>query len=146
MIQLFTNFYLQRKFSIFLRNNRDCKVVDPYNRLPQDWPHGGIQRLGWLVNWSRFVTRRLKRGRVHNLDSLKKEFLSKNPAKKSQTHKKLNFGKHTMLRFYKKHNLACKSFLFNKEIQVEFFFESVFGKSKCDYRCLHFWHNCCFLK
>ncbi len=34
--QLFTNFYLQRKFSIFLRNNRDCKVVDPYNRLPQD--------------------------------------------------------------------------------------------------------------
>ena len=27
----FTNFYLQRKFSIFLRNDRDCKVVDPYN-------------------------------------------------------------------------------------------------------------------
>jgi hypothetical protein len=22
--------FLQRKFSIFLRNNRDCKVVDPY--------------------------------------------------------------------------------------------------------------------
>ncbi len=31
IIQLFTNFYLQRKFSIFLSNNRDCKVVDPYN-------------------------------------------------------------------------------------------------------------------
>jgi hypothetical protein len=29
-IQLFTNFYLQRKFLIFLRNDRDCKVVDPY--------------------------------------------------------------------------------------------------------------------
>jgi hypothetical protein len=31
ILQLFTNFYLQRNFSIFLRNNRDCKVVDPYN-------------------------------------------------------------------------------------------------------------------
>jgi hypothetical protein len=31
ILQLFTNFYLQRKFSIFLRNDRDCKVVDPYN-------------------------------------------------------------------------------------------------------------------
>jgi hypothetical protein len=29
--RLFTYFYLQRKFSIFLRNNSDCKVVDPYN-------------------------------------------------------------------------------------------------------------------
>ncbi len=36
-----------------------------------------------------------------------------------------------MLRFYKKHKLACKSFLFNKETQVEIFFESVFGKSNC---------------
>ncbi len=34
-----------------------------------------------------------------------------------------------MLRFYKKHNLASKLFLFNKETQVEIFFESVFGKS-----------------
>jgi hypothetical protein len=31
ILQLFTNYYLQRKFSIFLRNNCDCKVVDPYN-------------------------------------------------------------------------------------------------------------------
>ncbi len=31
ILPLFTNFYLQRKFLIFLRNNRDCKVVDPYN-------------------------------------------------------------------------------------------------------------------
>jgi hypothetical protein len=31
ILQLFTNFYLQRKFSIFLRNDRDCKVVDWYN-------------------------------------------------------------------------------------------------------------------
>ncbi len=30
ILPLFTNFYLQRKFSIFLRNYRDCKVVDPY--------------------------------------------------------------------------------------------------------------------
>jgi hypothetical protein len=30
ILQLFINFYLQRKFSLFLRNNRDCKVVDPY--------------------------------------------------------------------------------------------------------------------
>jgi hypothetical protein len=31
ILQLFTNFYLQRKFSIFLRNDRDCKPVDSYN-------------------------------------------------------------------------------------------------------------------
>jgi hypothetical protein len=31
ILWLFTNFYLQRKFSIFLRNNHDYKVVDPYN-------------------------------------------------------------------------------------------------------------------
>ncbi len=30
-----------------------------------------------------------------------------------------------MLRFYEKHNLASKSFLLNKETQVEFFFEAV---------------------
>ncbi len=58
--------------------------------------------------------------------------------KKAQTHVKSNFGKHPMLRFYKKHNLASKSFLFHKETQVEIFFESVFGKPKCDYQCLHF--------
>ena len=40
--------------------------------------------------------------------------------KKPQTHKNLNFGKHPMLRFYKKHNLASKLFLFNKETQVKF--------------------------
>ncbi len=51
-----------------------------------------------------------------------------------------------MLRFYKKHNLASKSFLLNGETQVDFFFEAVFGKSKCDCRCLHFWHDCCFLE
>ncbi len=33
-----------------------------------------------------------------------------------------------MLRFYKKHNLASKVFLFNKETQVEIFFGSVFKK------------------
>jgi hypothetical protein len=58
--------------------------------------------------------------------------------KKAETHKNLNFGKHPMLRFYEKYNLASKSFLFNKEIKVEIFFESMFGKSKCDCRCLHF--------
>jgi hypothetical protein len=31
ILQLFTNFYLQRKFLIFLRKDPDCKVVDPYN-------------------------------------------------------------------------------------------------------------------
>jgi hypothetical protein len=36
IIQLFTKFYLQRKLLIFLRNDSDCKVVDPYNHLPQD--------------------------------------------------------------------------------------------------------------
>jgi hypothetical protein len=28
---IFTNFYLHRKVSIFLRNDRDCKDVDLYN-------------------------------------------------------------------------------------------------------------------
>jgi hypothetical protein len=28
ILQLFTIFYLHRKFSIFLRNNRDCKAVE----------------------------------------------------------------------------------------------------------------------
>jgi hypothetical protein len=51
-----------------------------------------------------------------------------------------------MLRFYKKHNLASKLFLLNKETQVEFVFDAVFGKSKCDCRCSHFRHNCCFLE
>ncbi len=31
MLQLFTNFYLHRKVSIFLRNDSDCKDVDLYN-------------------------------------------------------------------------------------------------------------------
>jgi hypothetical protein len=94
ILWLFTNFYLQRKFSIFLRNDHDCKVVDPYYHFPQDWPHGGIQRIGWPANRSRFLTKWLKRGHVHNLDLLKIELSNKNPAKKAQTHKKSNFGKH----------------------------------------------------
>ena len=36
-----------------------------------------------------------------------------------------------MHRFYEKHNLASKSFLYNKETPIEIFFESVFGKSNC---------------
>jgi hypothetical protein len=51
--------------------------------------------------------------------------------KKAQTHYKSNVGKHPMLRFYEKHKLASKSYLFNKETQVDIFFESVFGKSNC---------------
>ena len=31
ILRLFTNFYLHRKFLIFLRNDRDCKAVDLYN-------------------------------------------------------------------------------------------------------------------
>ncbi len=31
ILQLFTNFHLHRKLSIFLRNDRDCKAVDLYN-------------------------------------------------------------------------------------------------------------------
>ncbi len=58
--------------------------------------------------------------------------------KNAQTYEKSNFGKHPMIGFYEKHNLASKLFLFNKETQVEIFFEPVFGKSKCDCRCLHF--------
>jgi hypothetical protein len=71
------------------------------------------------------------RGRVHNQDLLKKELSNDNPAKKTQTHDKLNVSKHPMLRFYKKHKLASKLILFNKETKVEIFFESVFRKSNC---------------
>jgi hypothetical protein len=35
-----------------------------------------------------------------------------------------------MLRFYKKHIVASKLFLFNKETQVEIFFESVFSRNQ----------------
>jgi hypothetical protein len=31
ILQLFTNFYLHRVFLKSLRNDRGCKVVDPYN-------------------------------------------------------------------------------------------------------------------
>ncbi len=31
ILRLFTNFYLHRKVSIFLRNNCGCKAVDLYN-------------------------------------------------------------------------------------------------------------------
>jgi hypothetical protein len=31
ILQLFTYFYLHREFSISLRKDHDCKVVDPYN-------------------------------------------------------------------------------------------------------------------
>ncbi len=91
ILQLFTNVYLQRKLLIFLRNDRECKVVDPYNRLPQDWPHRGIQRIHWPANRSRFLTKLLKRGHVHNLDLLKKELSNKNPAKKSTNTQKNKF-------------------------------------------------------
>ncbi len=75
---------------------------------------------------------------VHNLDSQKKELLNENSAKKIINTQKMDFGKHPMFRFYKKHNLASKLFLFYKETQVDIFFESVFRKSKCDCWCLHF--------
>jgi hypothetical protein len=31
ILWLFTHFYLHRRVSIFLRNDRDCKAVHPYN-------------------------------------------------------------------------------------------------------------------
>ena len=31
ILRLFTNFYLHRRVSIFLRNDCDCKAVDPCN-------------------------------------------------------------------------------------------------------------------
>jgi hypothetical protein len=46
------------------------------------------------------------------------------PQKKTQTHEKSNFGKHPMLRFYEKHNMASNLFLFNKETQVELFLQN----------------------
>ncbi len=68
------------------------------------------------------------RGRVHNLD-FKKNSQTIILLKKAQIHNKSNVRKNPMLRFYEKHKLASKLFLFNKKTQVEIFFESVFGKS-----------------
>jgi hypothetical protein len=31
ILSLFTNYNLYREFLIYLRNDHDCKVVDPYN-------------------------------------------------------------------------------------------------------------------
>jgi hypothetical protein len=47
ILRLFTNFYLHREFSIFLRNNRDCKVVDPYNARKR---HAVIESLDLMRN------------------------------------------------------------------------------------------------
>jgi hypothetical protein len=80
----------------------------------------------------------LGRQRQHSGGFAKKKLQNKNLAKKNQTHEELNFGRHPMLTFYKKHNLDGKSLLFDKETQVKFFFEVVFGKLKCDCWCLHF--------
>ncbi len=63
---------------------------------------------------------------------LNKELLNKNLAKKNLSLEESNFGRHLMLRFYEKHNLDSKSLLFNKETQVGFFFEVVFGNLMCD--------------
>jgi hypothetical protein len=43
ILQLFTNFYLHREFLIFLRNDHDCKVVDPYNARKR---HALIKKFG----------------------------------------------------------------------------------------------------
>jgi hypothetical protein len=40
--------------------------------------------------------------------------------KKAQANNKSNFGKHQMLKFYMKHKLASKSFLFNKKNKWKF--------------------------
>jgi hypothetical protein len=53
ILRLFTNFYLQRKFSIFLRNNHDCMVVDPYNarkRYAVIESLDLIRNIPWLAN------------------------------------------------------------------------------------------------
>ncbi len=83
-------------------------------------------KLHWLYLFSIFL-----RGCVHNLNLLKKNSRTIILLKKTQTHNKSNVSKHPMLRFYEKHKLASKLFLFNKETQVEIFFESVFRKSIC---------------
>jgi hypothetical protein len=90
-------------------------------RLLQDWPHGGIQRIGWLISY------KMTKERLFTPFGLNKKWTLEQEC-------------------YKKQNLASKSFLINKETLVEIFFESVFKKLKCDCRCLHFWHNCCFLQ
>ncbi len=60
------------------------------------------------------------RGRVHNLDSLKKELSNNNPAKKAQTHNKSNVGKHPMLRFLRNTNWLANIFSFTKKPKWKF--------------------------
>jgi hypothetical protein len=74
--------------------------LSSYGYFPQDWPDRGIHRksgtkqkkiwtakkilIGWPANQSRFVIKWLKRGRVNNLDLLKKELWKENIANKSK--------------------------------------------------------------
>ncbi len=75
-------------------------------RNSKDWLAGQPIQICYKMNKNRPRTQS---------EFAKKELSNKNPAKKSTTHKKSNFGKPPMLRFYEKHNLASKLFLFNKE-------------------------------
>ncbi len=54
ILQLFTNFYLHRKFSIFLRNDSDCKDVDLYNtrkRYAVIESSDLMRNISWLASW-----------------------------------------------------------------------------------------------
>jgi hypothetical protein len=44
-----------------------------------------------------FIIKRQKRGRVPNLDSLKKELWNENLAKKEKKHEQSNYGRHPLL-------------------------------------------------
>ncbi len=54
LLQLFTNFYLHRKFSILLRNDCDCnKAIDPYNakkRYAVIKSLDDMRNIPWLVS------------------------------------------------------------------------------------------------
>jgi hypothetical protein len=53
ILQLFTNFYLHREFSISLGNDRDCKVVDPYEckkEICSNRKFGSYENIPWLLS------------------------------------------------------------------------------------------------
>ncbi len=71
-----------------MTNDRDSKVVDWYNRLPQDWPHRGIQRIGWPANRSRFLTKMTKKRPCTQSGFTKKRTLEQKSCKKRHKHTK----------------------------------------------------------
>ncbi len=56
ILRLFTNFYMQRNILIFLRNDRDCKYVDPYKARKR---YTGTESLDLIVSLKILILQQL---------------------------------------------------------------------------------------